>query len=83
MADTLSAMRGRLSAADRSLFDHWNAATARLARAVINGPGRLSQAEHSKQIKAIEAEREKLEAEIGRRSVGFQCSERGTVAQKK
>ena len=71
MADTLSAMRRRLSAADRSLFDEWNAATSRLARVVLNGPQRLSPAEHNKRVKAMEEERENLEAEIGRRSGGF------------
>ena len=71
MADTLSAMRARLSAADRSLFDEWNAATSRLARVVLDGPQRLSAAEHSKRVKAMEEERENLEAEIVRRSGGF------------
>ena len=71
MADTLSAMRGRLGSADRSLFDEWNAATSRLARIVLDGPQRLSVAEHSKRVKAMEEERENLEAEIVRRSGGF------------
>jgi CHAT domain-containing protein/Tfp pilus assembly protein PilF len=71
MADTLSAMRRRLGSADRSLFDEWNAATSRLAKVVLDGPQRLSPAEHNKRVKAIEDEREKLEAEIARRSGGF------------
>ena len=71
VADTLSAMRGRLSSADRDLFDKWNAATSRLARVVLNGPQRVSLAEHEKRIKAMAEEREKLEEQIVRGSSGF------------
>lgn len=81
MADTLRAMRSRLSAADRTLVDDWNTATSRLARFVLAGPRRLTPADYNQQVKAMEAARESLESEISRRSGGsFPRSQTVTLA---
>ncbi|MEW6211963.1 MAG: CHAT domain-containing protein [Acidobacteriota bacterium] len=71
MADSLAALRRRLGAEDQKLLDRLNETTAQLARLVLNGPQRVTLAEHQKQIKALDEQREKLEAEISHRSAGF------------
>jgi CHAT domain-containing protein/Tfp pilus assembly protein PilF len=71
MSDSLAALRRRFSAADQSLLSQLNEATTQLAKVVLNGPQGTAPAEHQKKIKALEEQREKLEAEVGRRSDGF------------
>jgi len=59
MADTLNAMRSRLSATDRTLFDDGmrNVPSGKIRSGRAR---RLSPAEYNQQVKAMEEEREKL-----------------------
>jgi len=70
LADNLAALRRRFAAGDRMLIDELNVTTSRLAKLYLNGPQRLTVAEHQKQIKAVEDQRIKLEADIAARSLG-------------
>jgi CHAT domain-containing protein/tetratricopeptide (TPR) repeat protein len=67
----LSALRQRFNAQDQALLTSLDEVTSRLARLILGKPRGASPEEHQSQIKALEQEREKLEAEIGRRSAGF------------
>lgn len=71
MGDSLAALRSRSSAEDRELLDRLSETTAQLAQLVLNGPRRISPAEHQRQIKTLAEQREKLEGEISRRSAGY------------
>jgi CHAT domain-containing protein len=71
LSNSLTSLRSRFSAEDRVLLDQLNDSTSRLARLAINEPQGTSLAEHQKHIKSLEEQREKLEAEINRRSAGF------------
>ncbi len=71
IADSFAALRRRSSAADQAVLDRLGDTTARLAQVVLNGPQQASLAEHQRQIKGLEEEREKLDAEINRRSAGY------------
>src|SRR5262245_9667752 len=71
MSNSYFALRSRVSAQDQLVLDRLNDVTARLARLVLNGPQRITPAEHQKQIKTLEEQREQLEGEVGRLSAGF------------
>ncbi|MBA2732977.1 MAG: CHAT domain-containing protein, partial [Acidobacteria bacterium] len=71
MSDSIAALRRRFSAEDQKLLDELNALTAKLAKLVLNVPQNATPAEHQEQVKTLETSREKLEAEINRRSAGF------------
>ena len=71
LSDSLSALRRRFNPQDQALLDSLSDTNARLAKLVLNKPQKMSSEEHHSQIKALEGEREKLEAEISRRSAGF------------
>lgn len=70
MSDSFAALRERLSAEDQKLFDQLSETTSRLANTVLNGPGRTTTVEYTKQVKALEEERDNLETEMSRRSAG-------------
>jgi CHAT domain-containing protein/Tfp pilus assembly protein PilF len=67
----LSALRQRFDEQDQSLLVSLDDATARLTRLILSKPRGASPEEYQSQIKALEQERERLEAEVGRRSAGF------------
>ncbi len=71
MADTLGKLRERLGTQEKMLLDKLNEINSQLAKLVLNGPEGTSLAEHQTQIKMLEDEKEKLEAEISRRSAEF------------
>lgn len=71
MSASFAALRQRLDAEDRHLLDRSNEITSRLAGLVISGPQKMTPAEHQERIKTLEEDRERLEAEMGRRSAGF------------
>jgi CHAT domain-containing protein/Tfp pilus assembly protein PilF len=71
MSASLSALRGRSGAEDRKLLDQLDDATTKLAQLVLGGAQKVTPAEYQEQIKALEEQREELEAEISRRSAGF------------
>lgn len=70
LADNLAALRRRFAAGDRMLVDELNVTTSRLAKLYLNGPQRITLAEHQKQVKTLEDQRTKLEADIAARSLG-------------
>jgi len=72
-SDSLGALRRRFNAQDQALLDRLKETNAQLARLVLSGPQRISPAEHQEQIKALEEQREKLEAEISSRSAEFRA----------
>jgi CHAT domain-containing protein/Tfp pilus assembly protein PilF len=71
VSDSLSLFRSRFDAQDQTLLDQFKDTNAQLARLVLGGPQRTTPAEHQKQIKDLEEQKEKLEAEISRRSAEF------------
>jgi CHAT domain-containing protein/Tfp pilus assembly protein PilF len=74
LADSVTTLRLRFSEQDQQLLDQMNDATSQLARLVLNGPQRTTTtAEHQKRIKALEEQREEIEAEISRRSAEFRA----------
>jgi CHAT domain-containing protein/Tfp pilus assembly protein PilF len=73
MSDNFAALRSRFNAKDQALLDQFKDASAHLARLVLNGPQRMSPADHQKQIKDLEDQKEKLEAEISHRSDEFRA----------
>lgn len=81
LADNLAALRRRFAAADQMLVDELNVTTSRLAKLYLNGPQRISIAEHQKQVKTLEDQRTKLEADIAARSLGaYESSQPVTLA---
>src|SRR4030095_4650389 len=71
LADELTTLRRRFTAQDQKLLDELNDTIAELARLVLNGPQRITLAEHQKRIAELEQQQEKLEGEISRRSAGY------------
>jgi len=68
---SLASLRNRSSSEDQAILDQLNAATAQLARFVLKEPQGLSPGEYQKKITTLERQREKLEDEVSRRSLGF------------
>ncbi|HZS45056.1 MAG TPA: CHAT domain-containing tetratricopeptide repeat protein [Blastocatellia bacterium] len=73
MADSLGTLRQRLSTDDRTLLDQLNATTAQLAKLALNGPGKVSPEEYQRQLTSLTDQKEKLEADISRRSSEFRA----------
>ncbi len=73
MSDSIAALRRRATPEDQKLLDQVKETRAQLARLVLNGPQRLTPAEHQSRIQTLEAQREKLEDEISRRSASFRA----------
>lgn len=71
MTGSLTALRRRLNAQDQILFDKLMDANARLSELALNKPKRSTVAEYQQQIAEIQERKDKLEAEISRRSAGF------------
>jgi CHAT domain-containing protein/Tfp pilus assembly protein PilF len=71
MADSLAALRRRASSEDQALFEELNNATSRMARLILNRPQNMTLTQHQNEVKILEEQREKLEADISRRSAGF------------
>ena len=72
LADSLAALRRRSGAEDQSLLDVLSNTTSQLAKLILNGPQHgMTPTEYQNKIKALEEQREKLEAEVSRRSAGF------------
>ena len=71
LSNNLASLRNRFSSQDQALLDQLNVVISRLARLALKGPQGTSPADHQKQLKALEEQREKLESEISRRSAEF------------
>jgi CHAT domain-containing protein/tetratricopeptide (TPR) repeat protein len=73
MSDSFAALRQRFNPEDQVLLDRLNEITAQLARLVLGRPKRTAPAEHQKQIRELEEEKEELEAEISLHSAEFRA----------
>ncbi|MCA1634395.1 MAG: CHAT domain-containing protein [Acidobacteria bacterium] len=71
MTDSLASLRRHLKVEDQELLGQLNATTAQLSRLVLHGSEHMPPAEQRKRITTLEEQKEKLEAEISRRSAGF------------
>jgi CHAT domain-containing protein len=81
MSANLAALRLRSTTEDRALLDQLNETTTRLANLVLSAPQNTAPAGRQQQIQALGEQREKLEAEISRRSAGvYQPSQPATLA---
>jgi CHAT domain-containing protein len=69
MTDTIAPLRRRASPQDQALFDKLSMARSRWAVLAIKGPDKENPAEYQAQLKQIEERVEKLESEIGARSM--------------
>ncbi len=73
MSGSLSALRQRLNPEDRKLLDDLSDTNARLAALALKPSAKPTGDEHRKQLAAIQAEQENLEAAIGGRSAEFRA----------
>jgi CHAT domain-containing protein/Tfp pilus assembly protein PilF len=73
MTDSVGALRGRANPQDQALFDQLKDVRAQVARLVFGGPQKATPAQHQDQIKSLEAQVERLEAEISRSSDEFRA----------
>ena len=73
MTDSVGALRGRANPQDQALFDQLKEARAHAARLVLGGPQKTTPAQHQDQIKSLDAQIERLEAEISRSSGEFRA----------
>ncbi|MBL8204136.1 MAG: CHAT domain-containing protein [Blastocatellia bacterium] len=71
LSDSLASLRKRFNARDQAVLDQWKERNAQLARLVLNGPQRITLAEHQQRIQGLEKEVETLEAELSTRSSEF------------
>src|SRR5262249_37304408 len=71
MSGSLAALREHLQPNDQQLLDQLSSTNAELAKMALRGPGKTGLAEYNSQLSALEQQREKLEAEISRKSAGY------------
>jgi CHAT domain-containing protein/Tfp pilus assembly protein PilF len=71
VSGNLVALRRHLGADGQKLLDDREALTAKLAKVTLSGPGKSPPSEYSKQLSALEEQREKIETEITRISAGY------------
>ena len=71
---SFAALRQRSTVEEQTLIQQYNETTAQLARHVLNGPQKSSFEEHQKKVDELEEKKERLEAEISRRSAEFRAS---------
>lgn len=66
-ADQIGALRSRLNEQDRALLDELLAARSHLAAISLKAPEKMSAADYRAEVKRLEGETERLEAQIGSR----------------
>jgi CHAT domain-containing protein len=71
LTDELSALRQRATPQDQKLLDDWSKVSNELASVALAGPQKTSLEEHQQRVKELEAQKEKIEAEIGQHNAGF------------
>jgi CHAT domain-containing protein/Tfp pilus assembly protein PilF len=71
LSENLSALRRRFNPQDQALLDELGDINAKLSRLALGSPQKISPAEQQSQSGALDRQREKVEAEISRRSAGF------------
>ncbi len=79
--DNISRLRGRGAQSDQVLFDQLSGARAQWAKAALEGPGAAKPETYRERLKQLQDVAEKLETEIGLRSVEFRAqTKRVTLA---
>ncbi|MEP6920741.1 MAG: CHAT domain-containing protein, partial [bacterium] len=73
MSESLTALRQRFSPEDQKLLDQLNSTTARLAKLALNGAQKMDADEYQKELRTLEEQKEKLEAQISERSAEFRA----------
>jgi CHAT domain-containing protein/Tfp pilus assembly protein PilF len=73
LSGSLVSLRRRLNLEDAKLLDRFNETTAQLSRLVLAGPQQLTAKEFQQRNKELNEQRERLEAEIARRSAAFRA----------
>ncbi|MCM3870957.1 MAG: CHAT domain-containing protein [Pyrinomonadaceae bacterium] len=74
MSQSFASLRQRSTPEERALIEQYNETTSDLARLVLNGPQTRSIEDHQKQISELERQKERLEAQISRRSARFRAA---------
>lgn len=81
MSQSFATFRQRSSTEEQAIIDQYNETTASIARLVLNGPQTRSPEEHQKTLSELERQKERLEAQISRRSAEFRAAtQRVTLA---
>ncbi len=76
MSGSLTALRQRMTTADRAVLDDFKASTEQLATLALSGPGRTPLDEYHQRLAALEARRDQLEGEVAGRSAEFKAQSR-------
>lgn len=71
VADNMSALRSRSNEIDRALLDRFNQTNSQLAKLTLTKPGKTTDSEYEKELSDLEAQKERIEVEIGDRNGGF------------
>lgn len=74
MSESFASLRQRSTPEEQALLKQFNDATAQLARLVLVGPQKISIEEHQKKTSELEAQKERLETEISRRTEEFRAA---------
>jgi CHAT domain-containing protein/tetratricopeptide (TPR) repeat protein len=80
LADSLGAVRRRSTPDDLVLLDQLASLTSELATLVLNGPQRLTRAEHAARVDALTVRRESIEAQLNNRTAGYERADATTLA---
>jgi CHAT domain-containing protein/Tfp pilus assembly protein PilF len=72
-SESLNALRSRFNEEDRAELDKLTGARSQIARLVLDGPQRMNAERHRAQVKTLEEQAEKFEAEISHRSDEFRA----------
>ncbi|HEY7405177.1 MAG TPA: CHAT domain-containing protein [Candidatus Angelobacter sp.] len=71
VSETIAALHQRLKPDDQKLLDQLAGTDTELARVALSGPGKTPTEEYKKKLGSLEAQREKLEAEVNRSTAGY------------
>ncbi|MBC7933194.1 MAG: CHAT domain-containing protein [Rubrivivax sp.] len=82
MSDQISSLRRRLDPQERALLDQLSAAQWQLSTLVLGGPGKTRAAEHVAAIARQEAEVERLQDQVSRRSAEFRVQAQPVTIEK-
>ncbi len=82
MSDQVASLRRRLDPQDQALLDELSAAQSRLAVLVLGGPDQTPPAEHRSDISRLEAEVERLQDAVSRRSAEFRVQTRPVTVEQ-
>ncbi|HEY9284054.1 MAG TPA: tetratricopeptide repeat protein, partial [Pyrinomonadaceae bacterium] len=81
LSDQVAALRRRLDPQDRKLLDRLSAAQSELSSLTLGGPGETSVADHRAAVSRLEAEVERLQDAVGRRSAEFRTQTRPVTVE--